>query len=204
MFGFSKKQSVQKTKQPIDLVWQLSQPSQTNFNLFQNLLRTKQPVDSTKQQVVFPLVEKHSILKKVSIHISFRFNKRVDYPLIYPDPTHIQQQHRPFIKHLGFGFFKALDHSWSTVSTLRWLIFVYFSILGHLLVGLVCINLSPIQRKFGPVVLIKENLPPSGSMRILKKFPLKFLYEDVKGAKSMLPDWLIRDNQLIGSGGWDV
>ena len=49
MLGFSKKQLVEIKKQPIDLVWQLSQPSQTTFNLFQNLLRTKQPVDSTKQ-----------------------------------------------------------------------------------------------------------------------------------------------------------
>jgi len=59
-----------------------------NFQPFQKPLRAKQPVDSTKQQVVFHLVGKTSILRKISIHISFRFNKRVDYTLIYPDPTH--------------------------------------------------------------------------------------------------------------------
>jgi len=37
LLGFSMKQLVETTKQPIDLVWQLSQPSQTTFNLFQNL-----------------------------------------------------------------------------------------------------------------------------------------------------------------------
>jgi len=88
-----------------------SQPNQTRFNLFQKLLRVKQPVDSTKQQVVFHLVGKTLNFKKVLIHISFRFNKGVDHTLFYPDPTQPQQQHQPFIKHLGFGFFKALDHS---------------------------------------------------------------------------------------------
>jgi len=33
----------------------------------------------------------------------------VDHTLFYPDPTQTQQQHQPFIKHLGFGFFKAVD-----------------------------------------------------------------------------------------------
>jgi len=82
-----------------------------NFQPFSKPVRAKQPVDSTKQQVIFHLVGKTSNLKKVSFHMSFRFNKRVDHTLIYPDPTHTQQQHQPFIKHLGFGFFKALDHS---------------------------------------------------------------------------------------------
>jgi len=63
------------------------------------------------QQVVFHLVEKHSILKRFSNQISSGFKQGEDYTLIYPDPTHTQQQHQPFIKHLGFGFFKALDHS---------------------------------------------------------------------------------------------
>jgi len=40
----------------------------------------------------------------------------VNHTLFYPDPTQTQQQHQPFIKHLGFGFFKALDHSLSTIS----------------------------------------------------------------------------------------
>ena len=87
-----------------------------NFQPFSKPLRAKQPVDSTKQHV-FHLVGKTFNFKKVSIHISFRFNKRVDHTLFYPDPTHTQQQHQPFIKHLGFGFFRALDHSWSTISS---------------------------------------------------------------------------------------
>jgi len=81
-----------------------------NFQPFSKHLRTKQLVDSTKQQVVFHLVGKTFNFKKVLIHISFSFNKRLDHTLIYPDPTHTQQQHQPFIKHLGFGFFKTLDH----------------------------------------------------------------------------------------------
>jgi len=73
------------------------------FQPFSKNLRTKQLVDSTKQQVVFHLVKKTFNFKKVLIHISFRFNKRVDYTLIYPDPTHTQQQHQPLMKHLEFG-----------------------------------------------------------------------------------------------------
>jgi len=64
-----------------------------NIQTFSKPLRAKQPVDSAKQQVVFHLVGKTSNLKKVSIDISFRFNKRMDHTLIYPDPTHTQQQH---------------------------------------------------------------------------------------------------------------
>jgi len=81
------------------------------FSTFSKLLRVKQPVGSTKQQVVFHLVEKTLDLKKVLNHISFRFNKGVDHILLYPDPTQTQQQHQPSIKHFGFEFFKALDHS---------------------------------------------------------------------------------------------
>ena len=85
-----------------------------SFQPFSKPLRAKQLVDSTKQQLIFHLVGKTSNFKKVSIHISFRFNKRVNHTLIYLDPTHTQQQHQSFIKHFGFGFFKALDQSWST------------------------------------------------------------------------------------------
>jgi len=112
LLGFSKKQSVETTKQPIVLAWQLSQPNQTSFEPFKKLLRVKQPIDSTKQQVVFHLVEKTLDLKKVLNHISFRFNKGVNHTLFYPDSTQTQQQHQPFIKHLEFGFFKAHDHTW--------------------------------------------------------------------------------------------
>jgi len=89
MLGFSKKQSVETTKQQI-VVWQLSQPNQTPFNLFQKLQRVKQPVDSTEQQVVFQLVGKILDFKKVLIYISFRFNKGMDHTLFYPDPTQTQ------------------------------------------------------------------------------------------------------------------
>jgi len=81
------------------------------FSTFSKLLRVKQPFDSTKQQVVFHLVGKTLDFKKVLNHIIFRFNKGMDHILFYPDPTQKQQQHQPFIKHLGFGFFKALYHS---------------------------------------------------------------------------------------------
>jgi len=81
------------------------------FSTFSKLLRVKRPVDLTKQQVVFHLVGKTLDFKKVLNHISFRFNKGVDRILFYPDPTQQQQQPQPFNKHLGFGFFKALDHS---------------------------------------------------------------------------------------------
>jgi len=81
------------------------------FSTFSKLQRVKQPVDSTKQEVVFHLVGKTLDFKTVLNHISFRFNKGVDQILFYPDPSQTQQQHQPFIKHNGFGFFKALDHS---------------------------------------------------------------------------------------------
>jgi len=61
--------------------------------------------------IIFHLGGKTLDFKKVLIHFSFRFNKGVDRTLIYPDPTQTQQQYQSFIKHLGFGFFKALDHT---------------------------------------------------------------------------------------------
>jgi len=54
------------------------------FSTFSKLIRVKQPVDSTKKQVVFHLVGKTLDFKKVLNHISFRFNKRVDHILILP------------------------------------------------------------------------------------------------------------------------
>jgi len=83
------------------------------FSTISKLLRVKQQVDLTKQQIVFHLVGKKLDFKKVLNHINFRFSKGVDHILFYPDPTHKQQQHQhqPFIKHFGFGFFKALNHS---------------------------------------------------------------------------------------------
>ena len=61
------------------LVWQLGQPNLNNFQPFQKLLRVKQPVDSTKQKVVFHLVGKTLYFKKDLKHICFRFNKGFDY-----------------------------------------------------------------------------------------------------------------------------
>jgi len=60
----SKQNSVRIFKETIDLnhettdclVWQLSQPNLNSFPLFQKILRVKQPVDSTKQYIVFHLV----------------------------------------------------------------------------------------------------------------------------------------------------
>jgi len=57
------------------------------FSTFSKLLRVKQPVDSTKQQVVFHLVGKNTLFSKRLNHISFRFNKGVDHILLYPDPS---------------------------------------------------------------------------------------------------------------------
>ena len=50
------------------LVWQLSQPDLNNFQPFQKLLRVKQPVDSTKQQLVFTYFEKYFISKGFKTH----------------------------------------------------------------------------------------------------------------------------------------
>jgi len=91
------------------LIVKSTKPKQ--FSTFSKLLRVKQSVDSTKQQVFFHFVGKTLDFKKVFNHISFRFNKGVDHTLFYPDPTQTQQQHQPFITHLGFRFFKALNHS---------------------------------------------------------------------------------------------
>ena len=82
-----------------------------SFQPLSKLLSVKQPVDSTKQKIIFHLVGKTLNFKTILIHISFRFKKRVDHTLIYPDPTHTQQQHQTLIKHLRFGYFKALDPS---------------------------------------------------------------------------------------------
>jgi len=70
------------------LIWFDSKVNQVKqlSTLFKNL-RANQPVDSKKQQVVFHLVRKTSIFKTVLNHISFRFNKGVDYTLIQIPPT---------------------------------------------------------------------------------------------------------------------
>ena len=46
----------------------------------------------------------------------------------------------------------------------------------------------------------KKSLVPQGSINNLKNFPLKFLYEVVKGLNKMLPNKLISDSQLTGVG----
>jgi len=86
MLGFSKKQSVETTKQPI--VWFESWVTKLKqFSTFSKLLRGKQPVDFTKQQVVFHLVGKTLDFKKVLNYINFRFNKGVDHILFYQNPS---------------------------------------------------------------------------------------------------------------------
>jgi len=50
------KQSVEFSKQPIELVWQQSQRSQIASNPFQKPLSVKQPIETIKQLVVFPLL----------------------------------------------------------------------------------------------------------------------------------------------------
>jgi len=44
-------------------------------------------------------------------HISFRFNKECITLLNYPDPTPNTTASLALHQTLGFGFFKALDHS---------------------------------------------------------------------------------------------
>ena len=58
-------------------------------------------------------------MSRIILYMASGITSWVDYKLNYPDPTQTQQQHQPFIKHIGFGFFKALDHSWSTVASLK-------------------------------------------------------------------------------------
>jgi len=60
-----KKQSVNFSKQPIELVLQQIQPSQTASNPFQKSLSVKQPIETIKQLVVFPLLYKTIFFKKV-------------------------------------------------------------------------------------------------------------------------------------------
>jgi len=57
-------------------------------NPFQKPLSFKQPIETTKQQVVFPLLLKTIFFKKVLIPNWFRFKQRVDYTSFYPKPTH--------------------------------------------------------------------------------------------------------------------
>jgi len=56
--------------------------------LFKKTLSVKQPIETTKQQVVFPLLYKTIFFKKVLIPNCFRFKQRVDYTSFYPKSTH--------------------------------------------------------------------------------------------------------------------
>ena len=113
MLGFSKKQSVETTKQPIVLVWQqVNQPKQ--FSTFSKTPKSKTISCFDKTTGCFSLTfEKHLNSKKVLKHISFRFNKEWITLLNYPDPTPNTTTIPTLHQTLGFGFFKALDHSWS-------------------------------------------------------------------------------------------
>jgi len=81
--------------------------NQNSFQPFQKHLRVKQSVVSTKH-VVFHLSFR---FKKVLKHISFRFNNEWITILSYPDPTPNTTATPAWHQTLGFGYFKALDHS---------------------------------------------------------------------------------------------
>lgn len=49
---------------------------------------------------------------------------------------------------------------------------------------------------------VKKNFRPFSSITTLKKFPLKFLYEDVNDANKYSQALLIKDNKLTFLLGW--
>jgi len=65
-------------------------------------------------------------------------------------------------------------------------------------------GLISIQGEFGPTVHIKEKLHILELNKDFKKNSLKVFIRGGEGEKSMLPNRVIRDNELIGSPGWDV
>jgi len=56
--------------------------------LFKKPQSDKQLIETTKQQVVFPLLYKTIFFEKFFILNYFRFKQRVDYTIFYPKPTH--------------------------------------------------------------------------------------------------------------------
>jgi len=109
------KQSVEFSKQSIELVWHQSQPSQTVSNPFQKPLSNKLPIEMTKQQVVFPLLYKTIFFKKVLIPNCFRFKQRVDYTPFYPKPTHTHSNSSLPSNTMDLETSKLQDHPWSTI-----------------------------------------------------------------------------------------
>ena len=104
-------------EQPIELVRQQSQPSQKASNPFKKPLSVKQSIETIKQLVVFPLLYKTIFFKKVLIPNCFRFKQRVDYTLIYPDPTHTSNNFCLPSNTTNLETSKLQDHPWSTKNT---------------------------------------------------------------------------------------
>jgi len=65
LLGFSKKQTVETTKQPIVFVWQLTQPNQNSFQPFSKLLKSKTTGWFDKTTGYFSLSWKNTWFKKV-------------------------------------------------------------------------------------------------------------------------------------------
>jgi len=99
-------------EQPIELVRQQSQPSQKASNPFKKPLSVKQSIETIKQLVVFPLLYKTIFFKKVLIPNCFRFKQRVDYTLIYPDPTHTSNNFSLPSNNMDLETSKLQDHPW--------------------------------------------------------------------------------------------
>ena len=59
-----KNQSVDLSKQPIELVWQQSQPKSNCFKLFQKLISVKQSIETIKQLAVFPFLFENISFKR--------------------------------------------------------------------------------------------------------------------------------------------
>ena len=109
LLGFSNKQSIEITKQLIVLVCQqVNQPKQ--FSTFSETPKSKTISCFDKTTGCFSLsFEKHFNLK--SKHFSFRFNKKWITQINYPDPILNTTTTSALHQTLGFGFFKAFDHS---------------------------------------------------------------------------------------------
>jgi len=75
------------------LVWQLGQLNLNSFQPFLKLLRVKQPVDSTKQQVVFHLVWKTLYFKKILNTLALDSTKEWITNKTTQIPPKTQQQH---------------------------------------------------------------------------------------------------------------
>ena len=87
-----KKQSIDFSKQLIELVWQQSQQKSNSFKSFSKSLSVKQPIETTIQQVDFPLLFENTSFSKGLKTNSFG-SLWVDYKFKLPKThTHKQQQ----------------------------------------------------------------------------------------------------------------